>query len=382
MRSLTPGTPPNRLLRFGLGVIALAMEFISFYDLITVSGHGIDLEIPLRAAARWMDGGQPYLASSFLQLPGFDLPFLYPPFVLPFIAPLLALPRELVLYGWVAVCAMGSAAACYRLRVPGWGIPLFLMWPPFAEGIIAGNVQVLLFLCFVLLFFRRDVPGAPLHPTPRDPTDPATPALREGLLATTIAAFKVSQLHAWAYLLFRRPRAALLGVAVFGAVILATLPILGLPVWGDWVAQIRRAADPNWTLAGISVGRYVGQVPGSLIFAASIALLWFVPRSRAGVWIGLLGVLGAPSLHTYGLLFMLPAMLSIRREPALVAAFFVSTYTEAGMWIGIGIVALTFLASTRWSWLREPMPGSVVVSETDERSAGATGTLGEAPGAG
>jgi hypothetical protein len=279
---------------------------------------------------------------------------------------------------WIAVCAAAAAAACRRLRVPWPAIPLFLAWPPFAEGIVVGNVQVILFLCFVLLFFRHDGRGAALRPTPRDPAEAfaagasavgpsaggrgalsavRTPALRDGVLATAIAAFKVAQLAPWAYLLLRRPRAALLGAGVVGLVVLGTLPFVGLAAWGDWLAQVRRAADPDWRLAGISLGRYVGQAAGLAVFGLSIALVSFVPRERAGAWVGLLAVLGAPSLHMYGLLFMLPAMLAIRRESALVAAVLVSTYTEAGTWLAIAIVALTFVGSTRWPRLAEPTAG-------------------------
>jgi hypothetical protein len=361
-RLVTVGTPSNRLLRFGLAVIVFAVELIALRDLVLVTGHGIDLEIPLRAAQRWVDGGQPYLASSFQAPPGPDLPFLYPPFVLPFVAPLLVLPREVATYGWMFVCGVAAAAACWRLRIPARWWFFFLAWPPFAEGIIVGNVQVLLFLCFTLLFFRVDTPGPSFHPIARDPTDPVHPAPREGTLAAVIAAFKVAELQSWVYLLFRRPGAALLGAAVIAAVALVTLPIVGLSVWGDWIAQIRRAADPNWTLAGISLGRYLGQGVGFVIFGASIALLPFVPRARAGVWVGLLGVLGAPSLHTYGILFLLPATLMIRRELALVAAFFLSTYTELGMWIGIAIVAVTFVSSTRIPGLAEPAPPVVAAT--------------------
>ena len=83
----------------------------------------VDIEIPLRAADRWIQGSQPYLASSFAAPVGYDLPFLYPPVVLPFL------------------------------------VPLILAWPPFAEGILGGNVQVLLVAAFVAVF----VPG----PAPR-----------------------------------------------------------------------------------------------------------------------------------------------------------------------------------------------------------------------
>lgn len=384
LRALTPGMPSNRLLRFTLLVIALFPTLIAFSDLVRVHGRGIDLEIPLRAAQRWVDGGQPYLASSFQQGPGPDLPFLYPPFVLPFLAPLLSLPRDLVLYAWVAVCLGGSIWALRRLRVPWFVMPLILISPPFAEGIIGGNVQVLLFAAFAALFFARfsgatrggDAAGvADLHPVHRDPTDPATPALREGLLATVIAALKVSQLHSWVYLLLKRPGAALLGVAVVGAVVAATVPLTGIEVWFDWLAQVRRAADPSWSIGGLSIAKYVAPVLAYGFLVFTVVALWFVPRATAGTWVGMLAVVGAPSLHVFGMLFMVPAWLAIRRELALIAGFFIGTFTEPGVWIAVAIVAVAWsLGATRWAWLLEPPtavgPATVVDDASGEPAGG------------
>lgn len=361
LRGFVAGTSSNRLLRFGLLVIALVPTAIAFYDLATVQGRGIDLEIPLRAAERWVNGGQPYLASSFQAPPGPDLPFLYPPFVLPFLTPLLALPRELVLDTWVLVCLAGAVWGLRRLGVPYRWTPLLLISPPFAEGIIGGNVQILLFAAFAALFFRRVDAEPAFHPVERDPTDPATPTAREGLLATTIAALKVSELHAWAYLLFRRPRAALLGLAALVVLVLLTLPFAGIADWVDWVAQVRRAADPNWRIGGMSLGHYLPQVVAYGIAGLSVLALWRVPRRAAGTWVGVLSVVGAPSLHIFGLLFMLPAWLRIRRELGLVAAFFIGWFTEPGVWAGIAIVAVAWtLGATRWPWLLEPRPVDAV----------------------
>lgn len=370
-RVFVPGTASNRLLRFALLVIALAPTVVAFAELVQVHMPGIDLEIPLRATQRWVDGGQPYLASSFEEGPGPDLPFLYPPFVMVFLAPLLALPRDLVLYAWVLVCLAGSAWGLRRLRVPWPVVPLILISPVFAEGIIGGNVQVLLFAAFTALFFARFAAvedRADLHPVHRDPTDPSTPALREGLLASAIAGLKVSQLHSWVYLLFKRPGAALLGASVIGLIMLATLPITGIEVWSDWLAQVRRAADPEWSIGGLSLAKYLPQIFAYGILVATVALLWFVPHATAGTWVGMLAVIGAPSLHIFGLLFALPAWLAIRRELALLAAFFVGTFTEAGVWIAVAIVGVTWtLGATRLSWLLEPartgpalVPGTIL----------------------
>jgi hypothetical protein len=47
---------------------------------------GVDIEIPLRAADRWLTGGPPYEAHAFITGSGATLPFLYPPVVLPLFA--------------------------------------------------------------------------------------------------------------------------------------------------------------------------------------------------------------------------------------------------------------------------------------------------------
>lgn len=359
LRGLVPGTRSNDVLRVALGAMALGLSLVTFAQLMTRHGVGIDLEIPLRATQRWVDGGQPYLAASFDAPPGPDLPFLYPPFVLPLLAPLLVLPRAFVLLGWVVICAVGSAWGMRRLGIP-WAWTLVVMtWPPFAEGVIGGNVQVLLFVAFAALFYAR-VPGrGPLAgeglPIHRDPTDPATPALREGVLATTVAALKVSQLHAWLYLFLRRPRAALLGVAVLGALVLATVPLTGLEVWSEWLAQVRRAADPSWRIGGLALEKLAPQAVAFGVTIASLVALWFVPRDRAGSWVGVLAVVGAVSLHIYGILFMLGAWLLVRREIGLIAAMLVAWFTVPGVWGGVVLVAATWaLGATRWPGLLEP----------------------------
>ena len=69
-----------------------------------------------------------------------------------------------------------------------------------------------------------------------------------------------------------------------------------------------------------------------------MAAVLVVPNRHAGAWIGLLAVIGSPSLRVFGLLFALPAMLVIRREIALVAGLLIATYTFEGWWIAVGLV--------------------------------------------
>jgi Glycosyltransferase family 87 len=305
----------------------------------------VDLEIPLRAAERWVHGGEPYLASSFSASEGYGLPFLYPPPVLPLLAPLLALPRVVVAAAWLAATVGAAIFLVRRLGVPWRAVPMALCWLPFAEGLVGGNAQVLLVAAFVAVFF--DPPAGPWRPTPRDPRDGGRRAAIDGILATVTPALKLTQPHAWAALLRRRPSAALLGLVVAAAVALATLPLVGVGTWQAWIAQLGRAADPAWEVRGSSL---IQLLPGLLSPAATgltVVLVMLVPTRRLGAAAGLLLVLGAPSLRSYGVLFLLPAMLAVRRDVALVAVILIGTGVMPGVWAGILLVALAFAAGDR-----------------------------------
>jgi hypothetical protein len=63
------------------------------------------------------------------------------------------------------------------------------------------------------------------------------------------------------------------------------------------------------------------------------------------------------SLHIFGLLFLVPAMLSIRREAALLAAICIATYSYEGAWAGILISVVAFVAGQRWPALLMPVRG-------------------------
>jgi len=89
--------------------------------------------------------------------------------------------------------------------------------------------------------------------------------------------------------------------------------------------------------------------------AAGTALLCLVvPLARLGTWTGILTVVGAPSLRMFGVLFAVPAMLTIRRELGLLAAAAFASYTLQGLWLGLFLVLGTLLAAERYPALREP----------------------------
>ena len=359
---------PRRLLLTGLLVILLVVVIEALVGIVVLPRFAVDIEIPLRAADRWVAGQAPYLADAFKAAPGVDLPFLYPPFTLPFLAALDVVPRGLVDAAGVAGLLACGILACRRLAIPWPWVPLVIAWPPFSEGIFSGNVQIALFAAFACLVFRPG--GLPWRPRPRDLSDGGTSGALIGGLSTLIGAIKITQPHAWVFALRHRWRAALAGAIVAGVIVLATLPLTGIGAWWDWLAQLRLANDPAWEPGGIALSRYLPNGVGLAIAAVCVAAIPFVPWRSAGAWIGLLSVVGSLSLHTFGLLFLLPAMLVIRREIAILVAILIATYTLEGTWAGIAVCAVAFVASTRWPGLREPaLAGGSVDAGTDLRWA-------------
>jgi hypothetical protein len=349
------------------GVLALAL-FVTVVSLWAfISGNpGVDLEIPLRAASRWSSGGQPYLASSFAETTGSTLPFLYPPWVLPLLAPVAALPRILVMPIWTVIVGVAAVWTCRRLSVPWPAVPLVMIWSPFLEGISSGNVQVIQMAAFAAMFY---VPGANWRLTSRsagrasacDAADATTAAdsprtLRhdglDGVLAAGVGIFKYTQLLTLVWLLRRRPRAAILGGLALAALVVALLPITGIGVYWDWLAQLGRGADPNWALAGAPLSSVMGR-PVALVAAAIAVLAMFLVKGRdAGAWVGIALLVAAPSIHGYGMLFLLPALLILRRDLAIVLAIAVATYNPDLWWAAIGVAGVALAASYRWPALR------------------------------
>jgi hypothetical protein len=309
----------------------------------------VDIEIPLRAAERWLSGGQPYDPAAFDRT-GVELPFLYPPFTLPLVAPLVALPRLVVHVAWVGLCLLAALLACRRLGLPVVTWPVAMLWPPFAEAVLGGNVQVLLFAAYCLLFWpSRPLLGGASAPSHADASrpPPARHPLIDGVLATVIGALKVSQFQPWLALVRHRPMAAFLGASVVLGLVVLTLPLAGLDSWFAWLSQAGRAGDPEWAYVGEPLSLVLGRPIAVAITAATAVGALLVPWRSAGIWIGILILLGAPSLHIYGWLFLLPALLVVRREIGLLGALLIATYQYELIWTGFLVVTLSLVASRR-----------------------------------
>jgi len=304
---------------------------------------GIDLAIPLRAADRVVAGVSPYQASDFASAASLH-PYLYPPPAALLLVPATSVPRLALEVAWAALLLAAALAALRVLDVPVIAWPFVLAWPPFLEPLMAGNVQILLFAAFVALFYqwpRR----------PRDLHDCAAPPWRAGLLAIAIPALKIGQPHAWLYLLGRRPTAALVGLLAIVAIALVTFPVVGASMWTGWFDQAHRAADPSWMLGGFALARLAPPVGLVVMLLSGAGALLYRGR-HAGAVVGALTVIGAPSLYLSGTLMLVPALLLVRREVALVSAILIATSTYAGAWAGI-LLAGGALAGSYWwpEWL-------------------------------
>jgi hypothetical protein len=357
-------TGPRRLLVGALLVLLVILDVKALLGTVLIDARfAVDMEIPLRAAERWLAGQPPYLASAFTSEPGATQPFLYPPYVLPLFAALSELPRWLV--GSVAVIGMLGAAivACRQLGIPWLWLPVVLTWPPFDEAIFGANVQMLLFAAFVFLFYK--VAADRWSPANRNLGDPGESDVQIGALSVAVGAVKVSQVHAWLYALRHRPRAAIGGAIAALLLIAVTIPLTGTDLWFSWLDQLRLGSDTTWDLGGFAIARFLPAGVGYAIVIACLVAVWFVPRERAGAWVGVLSVIGSLSLHIFGLLFLVPAMLFVRLEAALMAAIFIATYSYEGAWAGIAVTSISLFA-TRPRPIHVTGPGrSLATSNTE-----------------
>jgi glycosyl transferase family 87 len=323
----------------GLGHLPGAILLAALAIVIVLAQHrlwwhypiGVDLEIPLRAAERWLAGGNPYLASAF-QLQGMDLPFLYPPFVLPLVAPFTLLPRVAVVIPWLALLVGVAYVSARRLGFGPVVAGLVLLWPPYTEALMGGNIQILLFAGYAALMYRRGRHG--------DPNDRERAAVVDGALGAFVGAIKVSQIHAWLYVLRRRPAAAALGLVLVAIVLLVTLPLLGTELWFEWVTQLGRAASPALGAMGFPLADLVGQPTGLLVAGLSAIAVFVVPPRRAGAWVGILTVVGTASPHIFTMLFLLPAMRQVPRSVGVLAGILIASYVPVLMWTAVALVTV------------------------------------------
>ena len=357
---LGPGTRLTTLVRIVLGAFAVAVFVNSAIPVLTKFPVGLDTIIPLNAAERWLDDGVIYVADGFADL-NLLPPFLYPPFVVPLLAPLTVLPEIVVRWAVVGLLFALAVLTCRRLAIPWVLVPFVLLWTPMLGGIWAGNVALAMFAAFIAAFWRTPARHE-LEPEPRDLDGREPPDARIGFLAATVASVKLTQAQAWLAIARRSPRAAMLGAVPWIVIVLVTLPLVGIPAYVAWVEQLARASDPTWEAMGPSL---LQVIPGSVfavLTVASFAGAVLLRGRDTGVWLGILMLVVTPNMHVHSALFLMPALLRIRREFALLGAMLIGTLSDVGFWLGVALVVGTMLAGQRWPVLREPLAADRVVA--------------------
>jgi hypothetical protein len=206
---------------------------------------------------------------------------------------------------------------------------------------VTGNVAVLIFAAFAIV-----VSTAPMA---RARERGAEPNL--GLAAAFVGVFKIGQPQSWMWSARRFPSGALLGMVAFGGLALATVPLTGLAIYGDWLGQLFLASNPDWPAVGLPLALYVGRQLAILIAAGSVVAAILLTRGAPVAWLGILTVVGSLSLHNYGLLLLLPALLLLRVELAVLIGVFLNI-APGGAWIGIAALVIALVAAQWWPAIR------------------------------
>ena len=285
-----------------LGSTLVAGVIVSWvlYDVLLWGGssHLYDLNVYLGAAGRWLDGGQPYMSaavSAWPSNPRNDF-LLYPPPLLPVFGLLARLPDAAVAVGWT----IGMVACSYRAyRLLGLSRPMsvaMLAFPPVMIGFESGNIAGLTFLLFAA-------------------------SVRAGGTLIVNGLFKAQTgLPALWLIRQRRWRAILVGLAVLVAIVVVTLPLVGLDSWRAWWDGLgHRAASQGVvpSMFGYSFARYL---PGALFTAMCLVLVGvaLLLRGRAGLAaLGLASVFASPALWPHGFVYALPALLMMESGTAV-----------------------------------------------------------------
>ena len=257
-----------------------------------------DLNVYLGSAARWLDGGQPYMTaavSSWPSGPRNDF-FLYPPPLLPVFGLLSRLPDAPVAVGFTAG-AVACAYKAYRWLGLSRAYSLALLtFPPVMIGFESGNIASLTFLLFAV-------------------------AVKSGGTLIVDGLFKVQAgVPALWLIRQRRWRGVLAGTAVVLVIVLVTLPIVGLDSWRAWWDGLGYRAASQAEVPALYGYSYAKVLPGIAYSALCVAFvgLALLFRGRPGLAaLGLASVFASPALWPHGFVFALPAVLMLESGAAV-----------------------------------------------------------------
>jgi hypothetical protein len=275
-----------------------------------------------------------------------DFPYVYPPPTLPLFGLLAALPRPIVEAAWLAGLAAAVVLAARELRLPGVSSDArpgaisgsfrrssragaVLLWPAAFSGLWVGNVAIFLFLLYAL---GRRRPAA------------MVPA----------GAVKVGQAVGVLWLVRdRRWRSLAVGTALVAAIAAATLPIVGLERWQEWLRGLdvyrQQAQQFGGPLAGEGIPAFV-PVPLWLILVAVMLVIALRPAGDEGhARVGVAAVVASPTVHSHGFLTALPAFAALPPPRFWVALGITSTPAFSTWWAAVALVVATWLMASRRS---------------------------------
>jgi hypothetical protein len=289
----------RRLAPLELALVAAVLGSWLVYDTLLwqQGGHLYDLGAYLGSSDRWLHGGPAYLDHVLTAWPSNAAAdyFLYAPPLLPLFAALSQLPYPAVAVGWTVF-----GLACWYAGLRTVGLPrvlafAMLAFPPLMIGVESGNVAGLVFMLFAA-------------------------AYRAGGSLVLDGLFKAQAGVPVLWLVRdRRWRGLLAGSAALAAIILVTLPIVGLDAWRAWWEGLsnRAASQPIVeSLYGYSSAR---ELPAGVFLAVAAALTLLAlcfGRRRGLAAIGLATISASPSLWPHGFLFALPAVLLLESGAA------------------------------------------------------------------
>ena len=302
------------------------------------TNHLYDFDVYLGSAGRWVAGGQPYMTANSAAWPASASQdfFLYPPPLLPFFGLLSKLPNQPV-----AICWVGFLVACAYAAFRALGLRrayslALLAFPPAMIGFESGNVASVTFLLFAL-------------------------ALRAGGSLVLDGLFKVQSGIAALWLVRTgRWRGALLGLAAVAAIVLVTLPLVGLDSWRDWFAGLgyRAASQPAAvSLFGASYARYLPGPAFVALSAAAVAAALLFSGRRGLAALGLASIFASPSLWPHGFVFALPAVLMFQ-SGALVWLVLGAGAFGPNMWLLFYSGWVAVVAARRLPDALHPMTGT------------------------
>ncbi len=331
-RAASPARPDfalRRLTTLQLAlVVQIAVAWILYDILLWLPGsHLYDLNVYLGASERWMNGGGAYMSAVLSEWPSSARAdfFLYPPPLLPFFALVSQLPAAPVAAAWTAF----QLACWYRaFRIVGLAPNLSLLllaFPPVMIGLESGNVAGLTFLLFVA-------------------------AVRAGGALVVDGIFKVQSGIPVLWLLReRRWRGLLAGTAAISAIVVLTLPIVGVDAWRAWWAGLGYRASSQALADALFGYSYAKSLPAPVYVGACAALtaIALSLRGRRGLAaLGLASIFASPALWPHGFVFALPAVLMLESGTAVWLVLGAGAFGP-NMWLLFGAGWLAVLAARR-----------------------------------